>query len=61
MKIHQREEATLPLPVITAGDLEILARRVAVLERRTASLRSICASLLWLALTRRERTGGRNG
>ena len=55
MRTRQREEATLPLPVpITTEDIEVLARRIAALERRTASLRSICASLLWLALTRRE-------
>ncbi len=49
MKIRQREEETLPLPVpvITTGNIEILTRRVAALE-------SLMASLLWLAAARRE-------
>jgi hypothetical protein len=48
VKIRQREEETLPVPVITTGDIEILTRRVAALE-------SLMGSLLWFAVARRER------
>ena len=49
MKIRQREEETLPLPVpvITTGAIEILTRRVAALE-------SLMGSLLWFAVARRD-------
>jgi hypothetical protein len=47
VKIRQREEGTLPLPVMDPADIEVLTRRVAALE-------SITASLLWLAVARRE-------
>ena len=55
MKIRQ-ETLPLPVPVMDpTGDIEVHARRVAALESRTASLGSICASLMWSALTRHEK------
>jgi hypothetical protein len=41
-------EDTLPVPVITTGDIEVLTRRVAALE-------SLVGCLLWFAVARVER------
>ena len=48
VKTRQREEETLPVPVITTGDLEVLTRRIAALE-------SLVGCLLWFAVARDER------
>jgi hypothetical protein len=48
VKIRQREEETLPVPVITTLDIDVLTRRVAALE-------SPVGCLLWFAVAKDER------